>query len=182
MKDFLYKDLRKLKIQNKNKKDFISESIPSLREVLEWLTTNQLICNIELKNGVFPYEGMEEKVIELLYSFNLKERIIISSFNHYSLVYCYRIDNQIETAPLFSEGLYMPWVYAQSIGAKGIHPKYTVARSELVKASEDYGIAVRPYTVNKETVMKRLIEVGSSAFITDDPRKAFQIREECRYK
>ncbi len=180
VKDFTYKDLKKLDAGYKKSTDFKKESIPSLREVLEWMTTNQMICNIELKNGVFPYVGMEEKVIEMLYSFNMVQRVIISSFNHYSLVYCYRIDNHIETAPLFSEGLYMPWVYAQSIGAKGIHPKYTIASNELVKASEDFGIAVRPYTVNKEAVMHRLIEVGCSAFITDDPKKAFQIRE--RYK
>lgn len=178
VKDFLYKDLRKLNIQYKNKTELQRESIPSLREVFEWMTTNQIICNIELKNGEFPYEGMEEKVIEMIHSFNMLNRVIISSFNHYSLVYCYRIDNQIETAPLFSEGLYMPWVYAQSIGAKGIHPKYTIARSELVKASEDYGIAVRPYTVNKEAVMHRLIENGCSAFITDDPRKALEVRKQ----
>lgn len=180
VKDFTYNDLQKLSIHYKKNSECNNESIPSLREVLEWMTTNQIICNIELKNGVFPYEGMEEKVIELIHSFNMVERVILSSFNHYSLVYCYRIDNQIETAPLFSEGLYMPWVYAQSIGAKGIHPKYTIARSELVKASEKCGVAVRPYTVNKEAVMQRLFEVGCSAFITDDPRKAIQVRERCK--
>lgn len=178
VKDYTYKDLRNLEIGYKKKSFLQKESIPSLTEVLEWMSTNQMICNIELKNGVFPYEGMEEKVIELVHSFNMMKRVIFSSFNHYSLVYCYRIDQEIETAPLFSEGLYMPWVYAKSIGAKGIHPKYTIARSELVRASEEFGIAVRPYTVNKETVMQRLIRDGCSAFITDDPLKAMQVREQ----
>src|SRR4051794_39288785 len=60
VKDFLYKDLRKL---NANKKGVKKEPIPALSEVLEWLKSNKLSCNIELKNGLIPYEGMEEKVI-----------------------------------------------------------------------------------------------------------------------
>ncbi len=176
VKDYTFRELKKLDAGYKKKTSSKEETIPSLSEVLEWLSTNQMNCNIELKNGVFPYVGMEEKVIELVHSFNMTNRVILSSFNHYSLVYCYRIDQDIETAPLFSEGLYMPWVYAQSIGAKGIHPKYTIACSELVKASEEYGIAVRPYTVNREASMEQLIIAGCSAFITDDPKKAIQVR------
>ena len=79
---------------------------------------NNLICNIELKNGLIPYEGMEKKVIELVREYNLSDRIIISSFNHYSIVYSYRLAPEIETAPLFFEAIYMPWIYSQSIKAK----------------------------------------------------------------
>ena len=177
IKDFTFKDLRKLDASY-NKKTFLhKEPIPALNEVLEWMTTNQVICNIELKNGVLPYKGLEEKVIALIQSYGLTERVILSSFNHYSLVYCYRLAPEIETAPLFSEGLYMPWVYAQSIGAKSMHPKYTVAPNELIRASLDYGISVRPYTVNKEKDMQRLFTAECSALITDDPAKALRIRK-----
>lgn len=178
VKDFTFKDLRKLDASYHKKKSLNIEPIPSLNEVLEWMTTNQIICNIELKNGVFLYEGMEEKVIRLVHAYRMANRVILSSFNHNSLVTCYQLDREIETAPLLSEGLYMPWVYAHSIGARGIHPKYTIARNDLVKASQNYGIAVRPYTVNKEKEMHRLISVGCSAFITDDPAKALKIREQ----
>src|SRR3954447_7356809 len=58
VKDFLFKDLRKL---NANKKSTRKEPIPALTEVFEWLTSNKLLCNIELKNAFFPYKGMEEK-------------------------------------------------------------------------------------------------------------------------
>ncbi|WP_057765688.1 glycerophosphodiester phosphodiesterase [Cytobacillus praedii] len=177
VKDFTFKETRKLDASYKKKKLLQKEPIPALEEVLEWMTTNQIICNIELKNGVFPYKGMEEKVLDLINTYNLKDRVILSSFNHYSIVYCYRLDQEIETAPLFSEGLYMPWVYAQSIGAKSIHPRHTAAPNELVRASEEYGIAVRPYTVNKEKDLQRFFAVGCSAVITDDPVKALQIRD-----
>lgn len=52
VKNLTFKEIRKF---NANKKSVKKEPIPSLIEVLEWMQTNQLICNIELKNGLFPY-------------------------------------------------------------------------------------------------------------------------------
>ncbi|MEH7354108.1 glycerophosphodiester phosphodiesterase [Neobacillus drentensis] len=175
VKDFLYKEIRKL---NANKKGVKKEVIPSLAEVFEWMKTNKLICNIELKNGLIPYEGMEEKVLQLVRKYGLMDRIIISSFNHYSIVHCYRIAPEIETAPLFIEGIYMPWIYAQSIRAKGIHPKHSAISDNIFINTMENGIAVRPYTVNKDFDMHRLFNINCTAIITDDPVKALRIRKQ----
>jgi glycerophosphoryl diester phosphodiesterase len=179
VKDFLFKEIRKL---NANKNGLKKEQIPSLVEVLEWLQTNNLICNIELKNGLIPYEGMEQKVIQLIRKYGLSERIVISSFNHYSIVHSYRIAPEIETAPLFIEGIYMPWIYAQSIRAKGIHPKHSAMSDNILFNTMENGIAVRPYTVNKEADMHRFFNLNCSAFITDDPAKALRIRKQYEKK
>ena len=154
--------------------------IPTLRDVMEWLAGTDLLLNIELKNAVYPYEGMEEKVIDLIREYDMEERVILSSFNHYSLVYCHRLAPDIETAPLYSEGLYMPWVYAESIRAKSIHPKFRAAPNEIIEQCQQAGIAVRPYTVNRKGEMKRLFRVGCSAFITDDPNLAASVRRESK--
>jgi glycerophosphoryl diester phosphodiesterase len=175
VKDFSFKEIRKF---NANKKGLKKESIPALIEVLEWMKTNSLVCNIELKNGLIPYEGMEQKVIQLVRNLGLMDRIIISSFNHYSIVYSYRLAPEIETAPLFYEGIYMPWVYAQSIQAKGIHPKHSLVPDQIIKSTMENGIAVRPYTVNKEADMHRLFKIDCTAIITDDPVKALRIRKQ----
>jgi glycerophosphoryl diester phosphodiesterase len=179
VKDFLFKEIRKL---NANKDGLKKEQIPSLIEVLEWLQSNKLICNIELKNGLIPYEGMEEKVIQLVRRYGLSDRIIISSFNHYSIVYSYRIAPEIETAPLFIEGIYMPWIYSQSIRAKGIHPKHSAMSDTILVNTMENGIAVRPYTVNKDEDMHRLFKINCTAIITDDPVKALRIRKQFENK
>jgi glycerophosphoryl diester phosphodiesterase len=175
VKNLTFKEIRMF---NANKKGKKKESIPSLVEVLEWMQTNRLICNIELKNGIFPYEGMEEKVIQLVRKYDLSNRIIISSFNHYSIVLSYRMAPEIETAPLFNERIYMPWVYAQSIRAQGIHPKLSSITEEIIENSLKNGIAVRPYTVNKDADIVRLLKINCSALITDDPVKALKIRKQ----
>ncbi|WP_394232901.1 glycerophosphodiester phosphodiesterase [Niallia oryzisoli] len=182
VKNLTYSDLKSLNAGYALKTNLRKEPIPSLRDVLKWLTGNSMICNIELKNGIFPYEGMEQKVIELVREYNLTERIILSSFNHYSIVNCYRMAPEIETAPLMGQVVYMPWIYAESIRAKGIHPKYKTLKDKVVKESEENGIAVRPYTVNKEKDMAHLIELGCSAIITDDPDRALRVRDRIEKK
>ena len=149
VKDLTLKELQRFDAGYLMKTIVKKEPIPSLREVLEWMTSNEIICNIELKNNVFPYEGMEEKVIQMVRKYNLASRIIISSFNHYSIVKSYQIAPEIEIAPLLGNAVYMPWVYAQSIRAKGFHPKYTAYPSDILKTSLENGIEVRPYTVNQ---------------------------------
>lgn len=144
-------------------------SVPSLREVLEWLTTNHLICNLELKNNVFAYEGMEEKVLHLIREYGLSDRIILSSFNHYSLVRCRDLAPEIEIAPLLSQKVYQPWVYAATMGAQGIHPKYATLSDDILEQSMANGVAVRPYTVNKEKQMRRLFLAGCTALLRTIP-------------
>lgn len=177
VRELSLEELRKLNAAN-NSKTVEFAGIPTLREVMEWLSGTNLLLNIELKNAIYPYEGMEEKVIELIREFGLEDRVILSSFNHYSLVYCYRLAPDIETAPLYSDGLYMPWVYAESIRAKSIHPKFRAAPDGIIKQCQEAGIAVRPYTVNRKGDMKRLFKAGCSAFITDDPDLAIQLRKD----
>jgi glycerophosphoryl diester phosphodiesterase len=175
VKNFTFSEIRKF---NANKTAVKKEPIPSLIEVLEWMQSNKLVCNIELKNNLLPYEGMEEKVIRLIRKYNLMDRIIISSFNHYSIVLCYRTAPEIETAPLFNERIYMPWIYAQSIRAKGIHPKLASVSDDIIKGAIENGIAVRPYTVNKEADINRLLKINCTALITDDPVKALKLKKQ----
>ncbi|MFZ0443409.1 MAG: glycerophosphodiester phosphodiesterase [Bacillus sp. (in: firmicutes)] len=178
VKDLSYNELKRLDAGYQIKTIIKKQHIPSLKEVLEWMTTNKIICNIELKNNVFPYEGMEEKVIELVRKYGLQNRIIISSFNHYSIVHSYRIAPEIETAPLLGNAVYMPWVYAEAIKAKGIHPKYSAYRDDILKKTLDSGIAVRPYTVNNDKDIERLIRIGCTALITDNPVLALKLKKQ----
>lgn len=179
VQDFTFEQIRKLKA-NFHSTHFFKKAtrIPSLREVFEWLEGNGLICNIELKNAVKAYKGLEEKVIDLVREFCYERRTIISSFNHNSLVHCVHLAPEIQTAPLYNEVLFQPWDYAKSLQASGIHPKLKSISAEAIQASMDCGIAVRPYTVNRDRDMKKLFAINCSAIITDYPEKAYRIRNQ----
>lgn len=144
------------------------EKIPTLKQFLDWLARTELLCIIEIKNNVVRYEGLEEEIVRLLYAYGLEKRTILSSFNHYSLVHLHQIAPQIETAPLYRDGLYLPWSYAKTIHAQGIHPNRHLATDEIVKKSLAHGIAVRPYTINNKKDIVRLLHLNCTAIITDD--------------
>lgn len=176
VKDHTLNELKKLNASYTFSKQVGIQRIPTLAEVLDMFTHNNMLLNIELKNSTFLYPGMEEKVIALVRKYNMQNRVILSSFNHYSLVHCFQLDPSIETAPLYQDGLFRPWVYAKAIGARAIHPNIKAAPNILITAAMNDHIAVRPYTVNKEKVMKRLFDINCTSFITDFPEKAIILR------
>ncbi|WP_108670856.1 glycerophosphodiester phosphodiesterase [Peribacillus acanthi] len=177
VKDYTLNELKQFNASFSFTSKWGKTSIPTLEEVLQWMQGNSLQLIIELKNTRFPYPGMEEKAIALVRKYSMQDRVTWSSFNHYSLVYCYRLSPDVETAPLYRDGLFMPWIYAQSIMAKAIHPSIKAAPNDIIKKGMESGIKVRPYTINEEKQMKALYDIKCSGIITDFPKKAIDLRK-----
>lgn len=78
--------------------------IPTLDEVFTLLKpyckSKGLLINIELKNSVIPYEGMEQKVMNLVSEHGLEEYVIYSSFNEHSMEVVRRLDEKAQTGIL----------------------------------------------------------------------------------
>lgn len=149
--------------------EFKGEKIPTLEDLLDLLQGRDTILNIELKNGLFLYPGMEEKVIATVRDFHMSERVILSSFNHYSLAYCKSIAPDILTGILYGEGLYRPWDYAASLKADALHATHYAVLPEFVAEATKHGIDYHPFTVNDPERMKYLIAAGVAGIITDYP-------------
>ena len=59
--------------------------IPTLREVLELLEPTRLRINLELKNSIELYPGMENDALAIVQDAGILHRVLFSSFNHFSL-------------------------------------------------------------------------------------------------
>lgn len=71
------------------------EEIPTLRDLLELFSASDLkILNLELKNSIFEYDELEDKVINMIDEYDLRDRVIISTFNHMSLVKIRELEKQ----------------------------------------------------------------------------------------
>lgn len=180
VKDYTYRELQHVDASYKFPEFFGMCSIPTLEEVFHWAKSKKhFSLNIELKNNVIRYEKLEEKIIDLIKLYKLEKRVVLSSFNHYSLVHIKELEAEIETAILYSECLYTPWKYAKYIGASSIHPHYkTLLMEPIIQKSQANQISVRAYTVNKPSVMKTFFHQEISAIITDIPQKALEIKNE----
>ena len=151
--------------------------IPNLEEVLAWIQGTNMILNIELKNGVYPYPGLEEKVIALVRKYAQWKvesfcllLIIIVLYTHTDLPQRLKQRHFIGIAYICHG--YMP----HQLGRKQFTLPFTRHQMQSFSASMKEGVAVRPYTINKEDKMRHLFEIGISAFITDFPERAIKLR------
>lgn len=92
VKDKTLDELKSLDFGSWFSKAFAGEKIPLLDEVMELISAWDGILNIEIKSGVVIYPDIEQKVAAAISKFNMHDRIIVSSFNHYSLVNLRKID------------------------------------------------------------------------------------------
>lgn len=167
--DYTYEELAQLDAGSWFSKGFSKEAIPSLQLFLEWIAPLPMLLNIELKNNIIEYNGLEEKVLQLLHHYGMMDRTVISSFNHYSLVKIRKINGYVQTAPLYSSGLFEPWEYVKAVCSQSAHPNYKSLHPYIMKGFKTNNIPVRPYTVNSQKWMKYFFEWGSEAIITDYP-------------
>ncbi|MBA9083630.1 glycerophosphoryl diester phosphodiesterase [Fontibacillus solani] len=175
VKDLTLDDIKSREVGSWYHDDFRGERIPALEELLDLVRGKDTIVNLELKNGIVLYPELEYKVVEMVRQYGLSERIIISSFNHYSLVECKRIAPEIRTGILYMEGIYEPWDYAKRIGADALHAFKHALRPELVAAAAIEGVPYHPFTVNEQYEMKALIEAGVAGIITDYPDRLAEL-------
>ncbi|MDO7908205.1 glycerophosphodiester phosphodiesterase [Paenibacillus sp. JX-17] len=170
------KELRQLDAGSWFGEEFQGAHIPLLEELLDLASQNSVILNLELKNSMIPYDGMEELVIEAVRSRGLEEQVVISSFNHYSLVRCHQLAPEIRTGILYIEGLYRPWDYALSLGATALHAYSKAVQPEWVREAAVSGLVYHPWTVNQEEEMKSLLQAGVAGIITDYPDKLARLQ------
>lgn len=100
VKDFTYSQIRMLSIDAGNGR---KEKIPSLEETLDLLEKEMrlgVMLNIELKNNIVRYKGMEDKVLETIHQRVLQEWTVYSSFYTKSMVELRKLDGKASVAIL----------------------------------------------------------------------------------
>lgn len=100
------------------------ERIPTLEEYLDLVRTSSVFTDIELKNSIFPYPGLEREVIRLIRRYGLEDRTLFSSFNHFSILECKK-----EAPEIFCGLLTWSWLigaggYTRKNGVECYHPEF----------------------------------------------------------
>ena len=168
IKDYSYKNIRKFSAGKIFDEKFYSEKIPSLKEVMEYFKNKKFEINIEIKSGSRFYKNIEEKIIENIYKYYKKENIIISSFDHYSILKCKEIDSSIKTGALLEASLYKPWDYLKKIKADYIHPQFLSVTDEFIDEANNEGFRINTYTVDDLNIFKHFIEKKLNIIITNN--------------
>ncbi len=161
---------------------FAGVQIPTLADTLALLAPTGVMVNIELKNSVEDYPGLEERVLAAVAAHGIADRVVLSSFNHYSLKRLQHLGAPAgELGMLYTDPLYKPWRYAARLGMGALHPPARlVLGSGYLRRAHAAGLAVRPWVVNSERRLGRMFAWGADAVITDLPALAVRVRDSAR--
>ena len=153
--------------------------IPTMEEVFALIRPTNLIINIELKTGILFYPGIEQKILDMTRAFGMEDRVIYSSFNHYTIRSIRQMNPEAKTALLFQDGFIDVPEYAKQMGVDALHPEiYIIRYPGFMGKCAQLGLDVNTWTVNKEEYMRLCCEYGVNAIITNYPDRARKVVNE----
>lgn len=181
IKDLTFEELRQLRFDKGFEQLKLSDDevrLPTLEEVIIWLKNTNLILNIEIKNNIYQYKGIEEAVIELVRKYEVEEQVIISSFNHYAVQKVKTIAPEIKCGFLTFMNILDIADYCKRYGVENYHPYYKTLLPNEITALQKSNIGINPYTINEETDMQQAIDEGITYIITNEVEKAVALIEQ----
>ena len=147
----------------------LSAGLARLADVLALLAPSTLLVNVELKNSVVEYPGLEEVVVEAVATAGLPgERVVLSSFSPTSTARLARLTD-LEVALVYSRPWPAPVRLACELGAQAIHPSRLMVGPGLVPLAHRRGLRVRAWNVNGAAQVRRMRVRGVDGVFTDDP-------------
>lgn len=172
IKDYTYKELLKLDTGSYLSKEFKGLKIPTLEEFFQFAKGNTLQLDLELKNSIIQYPEIEKKVMNMIKKYEMTNRVIVSSFNHYSLIKIKRISKKIKIGLLYTANLRHPEIYAKVLGAEALHPHFlAINNPKVIENIKKAKILINTYTIDDENYMKRFIDFEVDGITTNYPDK-----------
>lgn len=163
-------ELKKMDAGVKYSKEFAGEKIPTLDEVFERFG-DRVLMNVELTNYSTPFDDLVSRVIELVRSYQLENRIIFSSFLPRNLRIAKKIYPEIPCGLLAYSG----WLgsFARRSGWKkgfqALHPYFTDIDQTMVRSIHGSGKRIHVWTVNGEDDLRTMLALNVDGIFTDDP-------------
>jgi len=178
--DYTLEELRRLDASAEFKGVYGKNQIPTLEEYFEMIRGKKLLTNIELKTGVIWYPGIEEKVLEVIDRFGRREDVIISSFNHFSILRMKELAPDLVCGFLEESRIIAPAEYCARHKVECWHPLCYDMTEDVVRELKSAGIKINAWTVNRREDMEDMLKKGIDGVITNFPDLFAEVRANFR--
>jgi glycerophosphoryl diester phosphodiesterase len=168
VRDYAFEELKALDASTLHGGAFGFNPVPSLDEYFSWVRNTGITTNIELKNGVFYYEGLEEKTAALIRKHRLEEQVMFSSFNPVSLLACKKLLPQVPCGFL-TTGIGNAAYFVRSSGFEYYHPLIDSLNDRIIAECRARGVELNVWTVNDMAGLLRVQKWGCRGVITNFP-------------
>ena len=169
-------DLKKLDAGSRFSPNFKGERIPTLEEVFSAIGRRGII-NVELTNYASRHDPLPELVAALIDKHDLRQHVMISSFDPDNLR---RFRRQLAGVPVclltlnglagsLGRNLLVDWYRCD-----GLNPYFSDVTPALVGRQQRKKRQINVWTVNQPEEIRRLASLHVDGIITDSPISAFQ--------
>lgn len=171
--DFYWSQIRDLDAGSWLSPEFSGERIPLLEEAVRLVASNKKIeLNIEIKPealGRIGCNSVENRVMDLVFHYQIQDRVVISSFEPEFIMRIRKSDRDIRLSYLIEKKC-MDWEgFCKRYNCCSINPDEKLVDEKLVRSAHDIGLKVIPYTVNDRSRMAELAALGVDGMFTNFP-------------
>lgn len=175
VKDMTLEELRKFDASATFRGVYGFCGIPTLREYFELVKDTPVITNIELKTGVYEYPTIEKRVIDMVREFGLSDKIIFSSFNHFTVKRCEEIAPEIKRGFLTGDWIYDFGKYTAERNVQCCHPWHVSLSEEVIREMHEAGCEINTWTVNEYADIEKLSNWGVDSLIGNFPDRMIEV-------
>lgn len=172
--DLTSSELNKIDVGSWFGRDFGDQRVPSLSELFELFESNELLLCLEMKGVTLQ---LVEACCRLIEQHRLKDRVILSSFEHSALETVKSIDSTFRTAALFQSPFAFIVERAIAIGASEIAVHHRITDERLAQKARLADLRVVTWTVDDPAWVKRAQAIGIDALITNNPAALLTARD-----
>ncbi len=150
------------------------EKIPLLKSVFEELGKNFKIINVEIKSTGLKTDGIEKHLVSLIDEFDLKSKVLVSSFNPLHLIRLKKLDPKIRTGYLMYHRHWIAQRPAWSARTQAETLNLEAAwfkKPSIYKRYTKLNKKIWVWTVNSEEDMRYWIDKKVDAIITNYPAR-----------
>ena len=154
------------------------ERIPTLDAVLAWASASGVGVDVEIKHDPLSPDGVEQAVVEALQRHGMSERALVTSFDHPTVGRVKPLDPRVATGVLYEGRSSDAVALARAADADALLPHWAEVRPEDVEAAHGADVAIAPWATSDAAVMRRLVELGVDAIVTNHPDLLRQVLDE----
>jgi glycerophosphoryl diester phosphodiesterase len=165
--------------------DFSNETIPTLKQTLDFLKDFKGLIYIELKCRESEIEKLSKAVCEAISDSLLLPQVIVKSFQLEVIPHIRRTCPKVKTAALFAPKIMTILRkekrlvnIAHELGADMISVHFSLATRKLMKKAEKKNLPVSIWTADNPRWVKRAFDLGLFAVITNNPAQLLAKRAE----
>jgi len=170
---YTLKELKKLDAGSWFSGAFSNQKIPTLEEVLKF-ARERVALNIEIKKQKTDYQNgyVEQKCLKLVRKYDMDEHVLLSSFDYAALSNLKELAPEIPLALLYDKAQSnqsLPHELVQRYRVDAFNCSYNELSKKRLDSLKRNNIPSFIYTVDQESKMRKLLDLGVSGIFTNKP-------------